>query len=351
MCETYPDTDPDESDNEVREDGTAMHWLAAEIYARRPTVVNMAAPNNRILHDELFDAVEVYIDFLNSHADAEWQIEQPVDTSCIYPNTSGTPDAWQYVPGLLRVADYKGGFRFVEVWGNLQLIIYAVSILNMLGVYDENTVIELTVVQPRAFHPDGDIRTWVTTRKELQSYVDELRSSAIDAMSDNPMCTPNPGCRDCPGRHSCVAFQNASYREIEFAYGATPHELEPRQLGEELTRINDAIALLEARKSGLDAQAESMLINGAIVPGWTLEHRLGRTRWRDGMEREAVIMGDMMGVNLRRPEMPITPTQAAKLIPKELIPFYSHRPAIGRKLTKQDPLLLKKLFSRNYKGK
>lgn len=349
FCEAYPDADPDESDNEVREDGTAMHWLAAEIVKyRRYHPVDTISPNNRILHDELFEATETYVDFLNWHNEAEWQIEEPVNCSSIYPYMTGTPDAWQYVPGLLRVADFKGGFRFVEVWGNLQLIIYAVSIAEMLEL-PESCNVELTIVQPRSYHSEGAIRTWCVTLGDLKPYVHFLRHAAERAMEPHPTCTPNPGCRNCPGRHACVAFQNAAYGDIEFAYGSTPHELEPAQLAIELLRIQDAIDRLESRFSGLSVQAEKLLDKGTVVPGWAMGSNLGRTRWRADMEEQIKALGDIYKADLFKPPALITPTQAAKLIPPDVIKMYSFRPSTARKLTKTDKLTLQKLFSPNYK--
>ena len=130
MRAAYPEA-PDEADNDVREDGIACHWLAAELFHKRYPALDSISPNGRVLTEEMFDAADLYLDVLNSWPGVGVTVEQQINCSAIYEGMVGTPDACAYNPTLrtLYVGDLKFGFRFVEVWENWQLIVYAWSLI------------------------------------------------------------------------------------------------------------------------------------------------------------------------------------------------------------------------------
>lgn len=354
MRALYPDA-PDEADNDVREDGTACHWLAKEIWERRIPAEGSLSPNNRVLDDEMFDAVDLYHGVLRQSAwqDGETYIEQPIDCSLIYPKMQGTPDAFTVIArgehsnGRLRVVDLKYGFRFVEVWDNLQLIIYALCIAWKLELPDDYLV-ELTIVQPRSYHRDGPVRSWTTTVGNLRAkYLQMLRDAANAAMGGAaPPCTPNPGCVDCAARFSCVALQNAALRAVEQAYMGIPLELPPSAIGMELTILKAAERALEARIAGLTMQAESLIRNGKVVPGWTIAPTYARERWQDGAEAHILTLASKyFDVDASKPTQAVSPARARKLgIPDKIVAMFSHKPSTGVKLAKQDPNEAKKAF-------
>ncbi len=344
---------PDEADNEVCEDGTACHWLAAEIYEGRMPAEGSLAPNGRVITEEMFEAVDMYHEEIFSWTNVVPVVEQPVDCSVIYEGMRGTPDVWAYNPDKRRlyIADLKFGFRFVEVWENWQLIIYAAAILELLfpdrADYDDQTItIEFAIVQPRSFHRAGPVRKWCVKASDLRAYVTILKHAAHVAMQDNPMCTPNPGCGDCPGRHACMTYQHAAYTALEQSYDSVPLELSPAALGKELTVLKTALKRIEGRISGLEVQAESQLRNGKSIPGWILAPTFARETWQEGKDADVLTLEKYFpGVTLRKPAKAITPAQARKVIPKDVVSLYAHKPSTGVRLTKQDPLEAKKAFS------
>lgn len=341
MRAMFPDA-PEEADNEVCEDGTACHWLAAEVWERRFPQEGTLAPNGRVLTDEMFDAVDVYHNVLREWPGVVPVCEKYVPIPRIAEGFGGTPDAWAYNPDTrtLYIADLKFGFRFVEVWDNWQLICYACGLLDLLGLEWQGTTIEFVIVQPRCAHRDGPVRKWRTDAARL---VPRIGALAVAARGETRY-VPNPGCRDCPGRHVCVALQNSALSALEVAYGGDPYELPPAALGDELRRLKDASAKLDARISGLETQVEHSLRKGINVPHWALTASYARETWREGTEAEVIALGVLQGVNVAKPIRAITPAQARKLLPANLVAMYAHKPSTGVRLTKQDPLEARKAF-------
>lgn len=352
MLRAYPQPEGDlEADNEVREDGTACHWLAEEMWHGRQHEVGALSPNNRTITEEMHDAVAMYHEALrapNRGWDMEWHIEAPVDCAWFVPGMKGTADAWGHKPGWLRVVDLKYGFAFVEVWENPQLIVYGHSIATQLAMGDDDMV-EFTIVQPRSYHRDGQVRTWHINVGELRKLAEPLRAAAHAALVPGAKCTPNPGCFHCPARHVCVALQQSAIRAMEQSYASVPFELEPAAVAGELTRLKTAAKHMEGRITGLTAQAEAMLRNGTVVPGWDIQQGVGRTRWLDGCQEKLLALGDYFGVDIAAPRVPVSPTKAKTLLPEKVIGMYTHRPSTGVKLVKQDKFAAAKAFSNQEK--
>lgn len=346
MCAAYPSND-DEGDNDVREDGTAFHWLIAELAHGRHPQLDSLSPNNRLIDEEMYDHADAYIDSLEDPS--QWTIERTMSCACIYPGMQGTPDAWQFRDGaILRVRDAKYGFRFVEVVGNLQLVIYAWAILTEYGLTTKpDFPVELSIFQPRYYGPGGTLRTWLTTVGELWPIVEKLRADAAAAMGPNAECTPNPGCGDCAGRHACVALQRSSMIALEHSYGSVPHELDPSALSCELTRLKEAEKRIEARITGLEGQAEGILRNGGTIPGYSMQPYYGRERWQEGAAARVLALAKFFKVDIAKPATPVTPAQARKLkLPEAVVAMFSVKPFAGHKLRKDDPLAATKRFNK-----
>lgn len=344
MRAMFPDA-PDEADSEVTEDGTACHWLASEVWEGRMHPEGSLSPNKRVLTDEMFDAVDLYHDVLRSWQNVVAVCEQYVPIPRILQGFGGTPDAWAYDPttNTLYIADLKFGYRFVEVWENLQLICYACGLIDLLRL-DWNTVkIVFTIVQPRARHREGPVRSWTTTGNGILPFVMMLAQRAVAPL----LYVPNPGCPDCPGRHVCTAYHNAAMRAFEVSYGGgSLHELSPAALGAELRQLKDAEKKIKGRISGLEVQAEDLLRKGKGVPGWRLSATFARETWRAGTEPELLTLAEKFygGVNIAKPTKLLTPNQVRAILPASIVAMYAHKPSTGVKLTKADPFEARKAF-------
>jgi hypothetical protein len=323
-------------------EGTAAHWVAQELWERRPVDVGQRAPNGVPVDDEMLDGAELFCRTVYGAAPGDvtaTHFEQPVYGTRVHATHNwGTPDAWRY-DHTLRVFDFKYGHGFRPAYNNGQLINYAALLLDHLnvdGLRDQTLDVELTIVQPRNWHRDGPVRTWKVKAAELRPYINELRNAADRAMQSERTATPGDHCENCPGRHVCPALQNAAARTVDHSVSAAvPLDMPPQAVGRELTALTRAAKLLDARITGLQEHALSVLRQGERLPGWTVEHGAGRERWNRSTS-EVIMLGELAGVPLAKQSV-ITPNQArAAGVPDAVVKAYSERPAGAAKLVPED---------------
>lgn len=342
--------------NDVREDGTATHWLAQTAWGSDAASMGLGfdfgpvgamSPNGRVLTEELHRGAEEYLSYLCTWPSMlDTHIELTLPTSAFFRGiTDGTPDAfWVTLTSTRgRLADLKMGFRPVEVWRNKQLIIYAWTIMCL---WPHLTEMELTIVQPRAAHKDGTIRTWVVGRDELRSLAAELQAAALNAHADNPLCVVNENCDNCAVAHACRSLQAAGGHGIETSYDATPHELTTNELAYELSKLQQAAMHIEHRITGLSAQAESLIRRGSRVPGYGLERRDTRKRWRDDKVADVEQVGRLFGVNVLEAPKLRSPAKLRGTFPGiDIEALYAEKPTGELILKATDPLEAVKAFT------
>ena len=325
----------DGGDHEVREDGTACHWLSYELAHDRKPAPGTLSPNGRELTEEMYAAAKLYLDEL-----AGWYLgvvlEQTLPVSAVFRYCQdGTPDAYAVDTTLLRVADLKFGFTPVEVWRNAQLIVYTWT---LLCLYPTVTDVILTIVQPRANHREGPIRHWHTTREELRPLAEALQQALENAMLPNPICTVTDACENCGGAHACTALAAAGGRGVDLAHDSTPHELDPVQLGYELSKLERAYKNIEHRIHGLSAQAESIIRGGGRVPGYGRERAGTRWRWRDDKHHAVEVLGKIFGVDVHAPIKLRTPAQLRHEFPGlDVQSLFAEQPTGELRLKATDP--------------
>ena len=350
---------PDVEDPEHSREGTAVHWGGAEQLCGRLVDVGQIAPNGVVLTDEMVDAIDEYSGWIEQFLapfgmkPRDGFIEQPVQIPRVHPQSWGTPDFYAWLPTIpgaplrLIVADLKYGKRFVEVFENPQLIEYAAGVTH--GLDDLNPGVEITFVicQPRSYHRDGPVRTWTTTLAALRAHINIASNAAHEALGDNARAQPGrTQCRDCKARHACVELQNAGYAAMDEAERSLPLELPPAALALELVKTDEALALLEARRSGLEQQALALQKAGKRVPGWTLTHGVGRETWAVP-HGQIIAVADAMGVDVRKPAAAITPAQARKAgLDPDLVAGLAHRPPGEAKLERVTEERLRRVFGR-----
>lgn len=280
---------------------------------------------------EEIEGVKLFVDDFEARARGPRYFEERVDMPSIHADNWGTVDAYclDTVAKVARLWDLKWGHKFVEVFENWQLLNYGVGVSELL---DADWSFEFTIVQPRSYHPSGPVRTWAISSAELKQYARTLRVAAEEAMDNNPSTTPGPECDYCTARHACVALQSASLGVVERSYSTADFDLPPGALGTELRLLRRGRDLLDARISGLEAEAMAAIRGGVRVPFWTIEHTGGREEWTKDAE-EVASMGDLMGVSLRKPLGLITPAQARKSgLSEVIVAAYSARKSGAAKL-------------------
>lgn len=340
----YPE--PDDTD-EARE-GTAAHWYVSELLQGRDVPLGTAAPNGEPITAEMVDCAQgilvdvrdVYYAQAGLGGDPQMYVESRLYMPIVHEQNWGTPDVViiDRPRKKLFVWDYKYGHRFVDAVGNLQLIDYAIGALREFPCADwPHWTVQINIAQPRNYHRFGPIREWQTDgRTVLDTYVPQLYEAAKAAMGDDPAYQTGEHCRDCPARHACPALQQAGAIAMDVSLRSAPVDLPPHAVGLELRQIDDAIRRLKARQTGLEEQAIGLIRSGTAVPFFTAQHSVGRERWTVPAA-EAFALGELYGVDLRKPPEPITPNKARALgIDEAVISAYAERPRGAVRLERAD---------------
>lgn len=352
MNQTYPKDDTPES-----MEGTAAHWVFAEMLAGRIVCEGLIAPNGVMVTQEMVEGGELVADTcavrIPEHLFGQMLVESPVNCHGIHPDCWGTPDIWAFDAGrfVLEVLDYKYGHRFVDEFENEQGIAYILGILESLafdigmgiGEFDQRVTINFTVIQPRCFYKGAPVRTWSCRASDLRGHVNQLKAAAELALSPNPAAVTNSECGDCPGRHACPALQQAAYRDAEFAVTSAPVELSPAAASLELKMLERALERLQARVEGMREAVAGHIKRGHVTPWHRAEQGYGRQQWAVP-DDQVLALGSVMGVDLSKVAVK-TPKQAIKSgIDEAVIKAYSITPLGSLKLIPENPADARRVF-------
>lgn len=266
-------------------------------------------------------------------------VEQRLDMPTVSREVWGTADfyIWHAQSRTLYVRDFKTGYLVVEP-DDPQLQLYAVGVASKLCLRGERFTVNLGVVQPRAFHRLGPVRTVTIDGIDLITNVAAgLRTRAEANLARDGQAQAGPHCRNCIARSRCPAAIAAGPELLNVVAEGVPTEPTPAELGTLLSWTKRAIKHLEQMAKAYEGEIEAHLRSGAIVPGWSLEPSQGRKDWT--VPRDQVLqLGKLFGVDLDKPGT-VTPTQARDLgIPEEIIIGYCTRKQSGVKLTEAGDL-------------
>lgn len=344
------------------DEGRAAHELAARLAEasisgmlpekNRPLTVGFPLPNDTICTDEMFDAAEVYVldilEVIGRVGLAYGGVETPLEMPTILPGMTGTVDRWIYDPSTntLYVWDFKYGRSLIEVFENLQLVLYAIGVIHKQGIPLEGLTIDLRIVQPRGFHQDGTVRSWVTDSQGLEPLAIQLRQAAQAANTPGAPTTSGPYCKNCDPVAVCQSAQQFGLLAMEYSNLPIPVEMDGATLGTYLTMIKRAKKSLDDIDTGLSAQAKTMIKLGEGVTGFGVKPTYHNLDWTAGTSTVKVLEG-LFGKKLFK-DKPLTPTQALKEgIPAGIIEAYSDRLKSGEKLVADNGTDARRIFSQH----
>ena len=327
-----------EEETEKSREGTLAHEVCAA-YNRVSKLPDGAT-------DEMIEGAELFGDDIATvRQDAHTlHVEERVNCQSVHPDCWGTPDAYTMVPGHLYLWDYKFGHGYVDAMDNWQLLIYAIGILSIYGTATtDDMTVHLRIVQPRNFHPDGPVREWLLTGKEVIAYIPYLRERAALALTVNAPTQTGLHCDNCKARHACGALQDAAYRIADVSGNTLPLVLSSGMVGRELALLEDAAAVLDARIEGLRNDALGRIKSGDPVLGWMTKQGMGREKWVRPVE-EVIAIGNMMQIDVEKKGV-ITPKQAIKAgLPASLVSSYTETPVGEVKLVRDSGAWARKVF-------
>lgn len=342
---------PEVEQTEEQREGEAAHWAVEQVLGGHLIDVGVIAPNRWVLDQDMVDGAELMRQAIPERLRPLVHVESRVSMSeRIHPGNWGTPDAWCYdaAARTIYLWDYKYGHGFVDVFENLQLADYGAGVRQTLGLngLDElNHRVEFFIVQPRCWHKEGHVRRWSCQLSDLRVLWNQLQMSAETAMGENPPVNPGPHCKDCRARHACPGLlKDVSHIATVFE-NAVPMELPDNALAYEVRHLRKLQEKLEARLTGLEADALSRLRQSKVLPGLGLESKPSALAWK--VPDDVVIQfGQIYGVNLAKPAAAITPTQALKAgVTEAAINTVAERHPTAPKLVLTDPKQMRRIFS------
>lgn len=370
LSQQFPRIETDRNSESMLE-GRAFHEVAQRILESfkdgvegelvgRHQLIDTLSRDNVLITDEIYDAALEYandvLKFCNSNGSLRaLQVEQRIDLYDIIECMYGYCDAWCFSKstGELVVWDAKYGHKRVEAFENWQLITYVMGILRYLGIdghADQHIKVSLRVAQPRVFHRDGCIARWDVTASDLRGYFNTLIEAANESYSDDAKCVTSSECFYCPARYACDAFRDNTMGLVDQVGDVTGSSLSGHELSIQLRILQRASKQVKALLSSYEEQAIAQLRNGEQLPGYSIEQGKGRKRWKkDTPVDEIIMMGELMGVDPRKPVDLDTPTKLIKLgIDEAVINLYSETPSTGLKLVEMSGAKLRNIF-RNIK--
>ena len=333
-----------ETDEEA--EGTAADLVAQAYAAGNPWPIGhkfTSSGRQWEVDIDMVNGAKLFADTMRAGEGGDLRLHDGVRCSAIHETDCyGTPDGWRYFPQgtgphkipVLRLGEYKYGFRYVEVFECWQLVGYAVGVIERLQLDDQNLVLEFVVVQPRSYTIEGKVRIWRVPATEIRGLVNLAWTAAHAALSPNPSAQTGHHCIDCRARHLCKTLQATTAEIVDYSERAEARELTPQAVGVELRILDRAMQRLEARRTGLAATAEAVLRAGGQVPFY--EMRPGRSvmKWFQTVKPDEIAaLGDMLGVTLRKPLEVYTPRQCIDAgISEDVIKNYADRPPGALKL-------------------
>lgn len=336
----HPGALVDQERSEAQLEGECAAWVADCVV--RGTAASAAefegetAPNGWPVDHAMIRHVQGYVDTVRAHGPVGSETDLQLWGGLVRGRVdqhAGT-DIW----GNLRVWDFKYGFKIVEPEDNPQLILPAGAL------YTGQPLITMAIYQPRAHHPAGVYRKWVIGPEELETRLAWLHSAALATRADKPAALPGHHCEHCPRRSpaACHALgRNLGMVYEMLADSRRTGKLTAEELAAELKFMKLAEALVKARKSGTQAEAEARIKNREFIPGWHLQPRNGKRK----ITAPASVVQRLTGLDpYEAPELK-TPAQLEREgASPAAIAMISTTPFAGMELTEFKPADVAKAF-------
>lgn len=330
LAETAPKYERPESDSK-RESDAARYALQCSFSDAELT--GLQCPNGHIIQPDMAHHVETIRDYIRSlNPNAEIRPSAKIDWSLAdHTVISGIADviAWDESTRTMYVHELKWGFKLAEVENNFQLIGYAIGAMMRFGHIPDFVI--MTIYQPRAWHPNGTIRSTMITRAQLA----DARLQIISRLAEAPaVCVPGVECYGCPAAGVCPAANAAAHAAIDVSMNASSDSVDSDRLGAELRMLEHAEEMIKIRKKALTETAEFRIRSGESVRGWALKESISNRQWAEGVTADFIQQMSAVDVSDRAI---VSPAQAEKRgVPKAIVDSFTTRKSNGFKLVQSN---------------
>jgi hypothetical protein len=302
LCEDIPDRG-----SVFADEGTAAHTLAEQCLSQgedaqdfagfwvdvavgliEPVAGPLTGPRTFEVDEEMIDGVQMYVDYVRELIKKcdTFGFEERVDCTHLHPEIWGTGDYVGYEEATqhAHVCDFKYGRGVaVDALENEQLLIYASGAVTKLAKQG-NAVRKITVhiVQPRAPHKDGPVRTYTLLADDLLLFENNVLSMAEATGEPDAPLHAGDHCRFCKAAGTCPERRDASLlaAEIEFSpegemQARVVTELTPEEIGRLMHEVGQIEAWCEAVRKHAHLEAS----HGRMPEGWKLVAKRAPRKW------------------------------------------------------------------------
>jgi hypothetical protein len=174
------------------EEGTLAHEWFAEHLLGNKDLVDCPDP-------EMSDHLMMCVDWVEQQ-EGERFVETRVNFGDPfgYVGLTGTADLIFVDAEDITVADLKYGRGVVEAVDNTQMICY---LIGAVYKYGRRKSYRLAILQPRAWHKDGVIRTWSLSDKTLREWEDKVKVAIAGSYDSKSLAIAGDWCQ-----HYCKAL-------------------------------------------------------------------------------------------------------------------------------------------------
>lgn len=328
-CNGHLNFKVEEQESDYAKEGTAAHEYLEQLFKRGPTIA--VASNGVQIDDDMRAFAEKYVEMIPAHALSESEINFNVATGV---DVKGHVD-YHWIDGnTLHVMDYKYGHRLVEVEDNWQLITYAIGLLFMYQQQFDKVV--MTIVQPRAHHMDGPVRSITTTVADLETKFNQIRTQA-EKFNAGPTLATSKNCRYCPAaREVCPAFNTAFHNAIDFVKDVTVADKITNESLSQMLKTYDRIAdIFKIKSDALNDLAKERLLANEMIPGYVAVKQYGNRKWIKDIKPETFKM--MTGFDMTKTVNKSPADMEKEKIDEKILEAFVEKEFKGYKIQQFDP--------------
>ena len=321
--------------------GTAAHTLGEWSLEKnvdprefKGEIITTDEGNSFVVDDDMIDAVRVYYELIRDEAKEQGlpheaiKLEERFNLEWLHKGMFGTNDASFSVPfGDLYIYDYKHGAGVaVDAIDNTQMVYYAIGASYDVerGEWHDYENIHMTIVQPRAYHEDGEVRRWTISMEELKEWAKTLKVAAIATEAkDAPLVPSDEACRWCNAASFCKAIQEKAMEVARVDFSPIVPEghndIVDKMSLEDCVRVVEHKKLLKSFVEACEWRLEhSILRERKTVEGMKIIRGRGSRDWIDVTDAQRILsqtlpMWKIMDMKLK------SPAQLEKVVWKKLI--------------------------------
>jgi hypothetical protein len=298
------------------EEGTAAHEVAEKCLAAGLDAVDYGGMDIKVgknkyrVTDEMVVAVNIYLDHIYDilkweepelHIEKKNSLKKVLKVDC-----GGTSDCGMIGDDWLHIIDYKHGKGEVVEVPAVQNRIYGLAFYHNLPKKKKSKIrrVRLTIIQPRAPHINGPIRTEELTIEALLQWQKDVLEPAIKANEQKKIVLKGSikGCMWCPRAGYCAE--------------AAAHQLELAEL--EFSDFSSEVSLAEPQDL-TDKQIQQIIEYGGRFTKWLKAvHEHARQRAEKGKNWDNMKLVESIG-NRTIPNEAAAVKMFTKYVPKKFL--------------------------------